>query len=78
MLVPLRDSFEEVTRNEMIQEIKKSFVRKLNERTISPQFPAALGHDPAGPPEAVVCEDRSLVWKMTGLEKIVTLKNSYQ
>jgi hypothetical protein len=76
MFVTLRGSLEEVTRNETKQEIKQSFVRMLEGRNISPKILAALGHDPAGPPEAIVREDRSLVWKLTRVQEIVALKNT--
>lgn len=76
MFVTLRGSLEEVTRDETKQEIKKSFVKMLKGRNISSKILAALGHDPAGPPEAIVSEDRSLVWKLTRVQEIVALKNT--
>lgn len=76
MFVTLRGSLEEVTRDETKQEIKKSFVKMLKGRNISSKILAALGHDPAGPPEAIISEDRSLVWKLTRVQEIVALKNT--
>lgn len=76
MFVTLRGSLEEVTRDETKQEIKKSFVKMLKGRNISSKILAALGHDPTGPPEAIVSEDRSLVWKLTRVQEIVALKNT--
>jgi nitroimidazol reductase NimA-like FMN-containing flavoprotein (pyridoxamine 5'-phosphate oxidase superfamily) len=76
MFVTLRGSLEEVERDETKRRIKKNFVEMLRKRSLSPHIMAALGHDPRDPLEAIVREDRSMVWKLTGVEEIVALKNT--
>ncbi len=74
--VTLRGFLEEVAADTAKKTIKQTFAEMLRARNLSPKIMAALGHDPGDPPEALVREDRSLVWKLTGVKEIVALKNT--
>jgi hypothetical protein len=43
---------------------------------LSSNVVAALGHSPAEPLEAIVNENRSLIWKLESVDEIVALKNA--
>jgi nitroimidazol reductase NimA-like FMN-containing flavoprotein (pyridoxamine 5'-phosphate oxidase superfamily) len=73
--VTLRGCLEEVAGKETKRSIKERFAAMLRERNLSASIMAALGHDPRDPPEALVREDRTMVWKLTGVREIVALKN---
>ena len=73
--VTLRGRLEEVTETENKRLIKKNFATMLEDRRLSANIMAAFGHDPRDLPKALVSEDRTLVWKLTGVKEIVALKN---
>jgi hypothetical protein len=50
-------------------------VNLIRDRRLSNNILAALGHSPQDPPEAIAREERSLVWKLTGVKDLVALKN---
>ena len=55
--------------------IRQEFVSLIKERKLSNNILAALGHSPQDPPEAIALEERSLVWRLTGVKDLVALKN---
>jgi uncharacterized protein len=55
--------------------IRQLFVDLIKEKHLSLNILAALGHSPLDPPEAIAQEERSLVWKLTGVMDLVALKN---
>jgi uncharacterized protein len=55
--------------------IRQLFVDLIKEKHLSLNILAALGHSPLDPPEAIAREERSLVWKLTGVKDLVALKN---
>jgi hypothetical protein len=55
--------------------IRQLFVDLIKEKRLSLNILAALGHSPLDPPEAIAQEERSLVWKLTGVMDLVALKN---
>lgn len=55
--------------------VRKMFVDMIEERALSPNILAALGHKPGEPIEAIASEERSNIWKLTGVVDIVALKN---
>jgi hypothetical protein len=73
--VSLQGSLEEVQAPAQKKEVRERFVRMIRERGLSMRVLSALGHSPVDPPEAIVSEDRSLVWKLVGVKDIVALKN---
>ncbi len=57
------------------KQIRKKFVDMITERNLSHNILATLGHDPLDSIEAVATEERSNIWKLTGVVDIVALKN---
>jgi hypothetical protein len=55
--------------------IREKFVNMIKAHNLSKNIFAALGHDPEDPIEAIASEERSNIWKLTGVTDIVALKN---
>lgn len=55
--------------------VREKFVTMIKERKLSTNILAALGHRPEDPIEAIASEERSNIWKLTGVVDIVALKN---
>ena len=73
--VSLQGYLEEVTDSIEKKIIREEFVNLVKDRRLSKNILAALGHSPQDPPEAIAREERSLVWKLTGVRDLVALKN---
>jgi nitroimidazol reductase NimA-like FMN-containing flavoprotein (pyridoxamine 5'-phosphate oxidase superfamily) len=73
--VSLQGFLEEVTDSIEKKIIREEFVNLVRDRRLSKNILAALGHSPQDPPEAIAREERSLVWKLTGVMDLVALKN---
>jgi uncharacterized protein len=73
--VTMQGYLEEVTDGIEKKLIRKRFVDLIKDRNLSPNILAALGHSPEDLPEAIAMEERSLVWKLTGVKDLVALKN---
>jgi len=67
-LVQLEDAIEK-------KLIRERFVNMIKAHNLSRNIFAALGHDPNDPIEAIASEERSNIWKLTGVTDIVALKN---
>ena len=57
------------------KQIRKKFVDMIREKNLSHNVLATLGHDPLDSVEAIATEERSNIWKLTGVTDIVALKN---
>ncbi|WOF16100.1 pyridoxamine 5'-phosphate oxidase family protein [Methanoplanus sp. FWC-SCC4] len=57
------------------KQVRQKFVEMIKEKNLSQNILAALGHDPSEEVEAIVTEERSNIWKLTGVTDIVALKN---
>lgn len=73
--VSMQGYLKEVTDSIEKKLIRQEFVDLIKERNLSKNILAALGHSPQDPPEAIAMEERSLVWKLTGVMDMVALKN---
>ena len=73
--VTLQGKLSEVTDEQKKADVRRMFAGKITGRQISVNGLAALGHRPADDPEAVVTEDRTMVWKLVDVVDIVALKN---
>lgn len=67
-LVQLEDAIEK-------KIIRRKFIEMIKEKNLSQNILAALGHKPEEPLEAIASEERSNIWKLTGVTDIVALKN---
>ncbi len=67
-LVQLEDAIEK-------KIVREKFLRMIREKNLSRNILAALGHKPEEPLESIASEERSNIWKLTGVTDIVALKN---
>ncbi|MBI5679909.1 MAG: pyridoxamine 5'-phosphate oxidase family protein [Methanobacterium sp.] len=56
-------------------EIKEKFIKMINDRKLSNKSLSALGYSPDESPNALLNEERILIWKLVDVDKIVALKN---
>ncbi|MEN6442930.1 MAG: pyridoxamine 5'-phosphate oxidase family protein [Methanoregula sp.] len=73
--VTLQGYLDEVQDSIEKKIIREKFVDLIVERKLSGNILAALGHSPTDPPSAIAKEERSLVWKLVGVQDLVALKN---
>ena len=57
------------------KKVRKMFLNLIQDYELSHNVLAALGHDPTDPIESILEEERSNIWKLTGVADIVALKN---
>ncbi len=57
-------------------EVRKKFVDLIKDNNLSGNIMAALGHSPQDPPESLLDEEKSYVWKLKDVETIIGIKNS--
>lgn len=74
MFVTLRGRLEEVGDPEEKRRVRVGFVDLIRTKNLSRNVLLALGHSPADPLQSIVEEERSLIWKLVRVEKIVGLK----
>jgi uncharacterized protein len=75
MFVTLQGYLEEVTDSIKKKIVRELFVNLIQEHNLSMNILAALGHSPLDPPEAICQEERSVVWRLTGVRNLIALKN---
>ena len=71
----LQGFLEEVTDPAQKRKVREQFVDMIRERRLSPRVLTAFGHTPQDAPDSIVREERSMVWKLSGVKDIVALKN---
>lgn len=74
--VTLLGHLTEVTDESEGTRIREEFVNMIKTRGLSSNVVAALGHSPTEPLEAVVHENRSLIWRLDEVKDIIALKNA--
>ncbi|WP_440950109.1 pyridoxamine 5'-phosphate oxidase family protein [Methanosphaerula subterraneus] len=73
--VTMQGRLEEVEDSIEKKLIRERFVDLITEKHLSGNILGALGHSPDDPPEVIAREERSLVWRLTGVKDLVALKN---
>lgn len=73
--VTMQGRLEEVEDSIEKKLVRERFVDLIHGRQLSNNVLGALGHSPQDPPEAIAKEERSLVWRLTGVKDLVALKN---
>jgi hypothetical protein len=73
--VSLQGFLQEVKDPLQKKRVRELFVEMIKNRKLSMRVLSAFGHSPVDPPEAIVKEERSMVWKLVGVKDIVALKN---
>ena len=74
-IVSLQGYLEEVQDPSQKKKVRTLFADMIKNKALSPLVLSALGHSPLEPTEAIVREERSMVWKLVGVKDIVALKN---
>ncbi|NLX49119.1 MAG: pyridoxamine 5'-phosphate oxidase family protein [Methanospirillum sp.] len=81
---PDLSSFEFVSLQGVLREVedpaerlrvREKFAAMISGRNLSPRVLTALGHDAGDPLEAIVREERTLVWRLSDVRDIVALRN---
>ena len=73
--VTMQGRLEEVEDSIEKKLVRERFVDLIVGRHLSNNILGALGHSPEDPPEAIAREERSLVWRLTGVKDLIALKN---
>ncbi|HII06341.1 MAG TPA: pyridoxamine 5'-phosphate oxidase family protein [Methanotrichaceae archaeon] len=73
--VTLRGRLVEVYDPEEKRAVREGFVGLIRNKNLSRNVLLALGHSPEDPLDLIVEEERSLIWKLVDVEKIVGLKD---
>jgi len=73
--VSLSGHLVEVTDEVSKREVRDHFIRLIREKDLSENIMIALGHSSQDPAEALVREERNVIWKLTDVRKITGLKN---
>ncbi len=73
--VTLRGQIKEVVDDGEKLKVREMFVKMIQEKNLSQNILAALGHSPEDPLESIITEERSFVWKLSNVKEIVALKN---
>jgi nitroimidazol reductase NimA-like FMN-containing flavoprotein (pyridoxamine 5'-phosphate oxidase superfamily) len=72
--ITLQGKIIEVKNESEKNEIKKNFIKMIQNK-LSNKALAALGYSPEESPESILNKERTLLWKLIAVEKIVALKN---
>ncbi len=72
--VTLRGRLDEVRDPEEKRRVRVGFIDLIRNKNLSRNVLLALGHSPNDPLDSIVEEERSLIWKLVDVEKIVGLK----
>lgn len=73
--VTLRGRLVEVSDSKVRRAVRERFVDLIRRKNLSRNVLSALGHTPTDPLDLIVEEERSIVWKLVDVEKIVGLKD---
>lgn len=71
----LQGTINEVKNTEEKFKAKKQFVDMITGKNLSSKIMAAMGHSPDEPPEALLEEEKSYVWKLVDVTNIIGIKN---
>lgn len=74
MFVTLRGRLDEVADPGEKRRVREGFVDLIRRKNLSRNVLLALGHSPDDPLNSIVEEERSFIWKLADVEKIVGLK----
>jgi uncharacterized protein len=74
--VTLQGRIEQVENIGEKLKVKKCFVNLIQDKSLSKNVLAALGHSPNDELESLINEDRSYIWKLVDVESIIGIKTS--
>lgn len=73
--ISLQGILEEIDDNNEKKKVKSDFVDLIKKRKLSSNVLAALGYATNDPLEIIIQEDGNIVWRLTGVQEIIALKN---
>ena len=73
--VTLRGRVEEVADINKRHEIRESFAYMIQQKKLSHNILPVLGYKPEETVSAIIGDERTVVWRLVGVEEIVALKN---
>ena len=73
--VSLQGTLEEVQDPDQKKNVREQFVAMMAKNRLSPRVLSVFGHSPKDIPDAIIREERTMVWKLVGVKDIVALKN---
>lgn len=76
--VSLAGRLTEVEDERSKKDIRDHFVRLIREKKLSENIMIALGHSKKDPAEALIHEERNVIWKLVDVEKITGLRNNIE
>jgi len=74
--ISLQGILEEINDNNEKKKVKSDFVDLIKKRKLSSNVLTALGYATNDPLEIIIQEDRNMVWRLTGVQEVVALKNN--
>jgi len=74
--VTLQGRIEQVDDDNEKLDVRKRFVDLIEDKSLSKNVMAALGHSPAEDLDSILNEERSFVWKLVDVENIIGIKTS--
>lgn len=74
--VTLQGHLKEVKNSKEKHRVRKLFVELITNKKLSGNIMAALGHSPQDPPQSLLEEKKSFVWKLVDVKNIIGIKNS--
>lgn len=74
--VTLQGKIKQVENIEEKLNVKKSFVNLIQDKSLSKNVLAALGHSPNDELESLINEDRSYIWKLVDVKSIIGIKTA--
>lgn len=73
--VSLLGTLIEITEPEQKNTVRQMFIQMINEKGLSNNIMAALGHSPDESLEVIKNDEKTYVWKLVNVKKITALKN---
>ena len=74
--VTLQGTIKQVEEYNEKLNVRKLFVNLIQDKSLSKNVLAALGHSPNDELESIIKEERSYVWKLVDVENIIGIKTS--
>jgi len=74
--VTLQGSIKQIEEDDEKLKVKKLFVNTIKKNSLSKNVLAALGHSPNDKLESILTEERTFVWKLVSVKKIIGIKTS--
>ena len=75
--VTLQGTIKQVEEYNEKLDVRKRFVKLIQDKSLSKNVLAALGHSPNDKLESIINEERSFIWKLVDVENIIGIKTPW-